>query len=588
MPSTPATPPAFGSTITAEGVQFRVWAPNAESVAVVGDFNGWDAEAHPMERAEDGTWSAAVAGAEAGQEYQYALTREGASFMRADPHARQMTNSVGNSVVYDPGAFDWEGDEAKCPPWNELVIYELHVGTFGESPPDRPATLYEAADRLEYLQMLGVNCVEVMPLAEFAGDLSWGYNPAHPFAVESAYGGPDGLKAFVKAAHARGIAVILDVVYNHFGPSDLALWQFDGWSENGKGGIYFYNDDRSSTPWGDTRPNYGRPEVRQYICDNAAMWLGEFHIDGLRLDMTPHIYRAQHNGQDIPEGWQTMQEVNAMVNERFPGRLTIAEDLHTNYAITAPIGNGGAGFGAQWDADFVHPVRAALITPTDEGRDLGAVVAALEHRYEDDAFSRVIYTESHDEVANGQARVAEEIYPGDADSWASKKRATLGAALVLTAPGIPMLFQGQALLEDGYFQDTDALDWSKAERHRGLVGLHRDLIALRRDFDGATSGLKGHQVGITYVDDAADVIAYHRFGEGGVGDSVFVVLNLSAHAHDALSVPLPHAGTWTLRFNSDWSGYDPEFGDHPAHDLSGETATVSIGPYTALIYAQTA
>jgi hypothetical protein len=163
------------------------------------------------------------------------------------------------------------GDDFKMPPHNELVIYELHIGTFRRTSPDKPGTFDDAIGGLDHLKRLGVNAVEVMPIAEFAGDLSWGYNPALPFAIGQAYGGADGFKRFVKAAHERGIAVILDVVYNHFGPSDLHLWQFDGWSENGLGGIYFYNDDRANTPWGQTRPDYGRPEVRQYIRDNAVM-----------------------------------------------------------------------------------------------------------------------------------------------------------------------------------------------------------------------------------------------------------------------------------------------------------------------------
>jgi 1,4-alpha-glucan branching enzyme len=131
---------------------------------------------------------------------------------------------------------------------NELVIYEMHVGTFHVKDEGRGGTFDTAIEKLPYLRELGINAVELMPVAEFSGDFSWGYNPAHPFAVESIYGGPDGLKRFIKAAHQHGIAVIVDVVYNHLGPSDLSLWQFDGWHENGKGGIYFYNDHRSHTP----------------------------------------------------------------------------------------------------------------------------------------------------------------------------------------------------------------------------------------------------------------------------------------------------------------------------------------------------
>ena len=137
------------------------------------------------------------------------------------------------------------------------MIYELHVGSF-TAPDGGLGTFASLTDKLDHLVELGVNAVELMPVMEFAGDRSWGYNPAHLFAVESSYGGPDALKRFVRTCHQRGIAVIIDVVYNHFGPSDLDLWQFDGWSENDKGGIYFYNDWRSSTPWGDARPDYGR------------------------------------------------------------------------------------------------------------------------------------------------------------------------------------------------------------------------------------------------------------------------------------------------------------------------------------------
>jgi len=192
-----------------------------------------------------------------------------------------VTNSVGHGIIYDHGAFDWEGDDFHLAGHHELVIYELHIGSF-YTRTDEVGTLELAMDKFDHLVRLGVNVVQVMPIAEFAGDYSWGYNPAHIFAVESAYGGPDAFKTFVKEAHRRGLAVVLDVVYNHFGPSDLDLWQFDGWSENDKGGIYFYNDARSVTPWGDTRPDYGREEVRRFIHDNAMMWLHDYHVDGLR------------------------------------------------------------------------------------------------------------------------------------------------------------------------------------------------------------------------------------------------------------------------------------------------------------------
>ncbi|MFG0251537.1 MAG: alpha-amylase family glycosyl hydrolase, partial [Phycisphaerales bacterium JB038] len=285
----------MGAILHAEGVAFRVWAPHAESVSVVGTFNDWNAEAHSMIREEHDTWYVDVLGAKAGDEYRFLLINGEQELSRIDPYAREVTNSVGNGIVYDPAAFDWEGDAFELPPNNELVIYELHTGTCHNQDPDgdRPGTFHDAIEKLGHLKKLGINCIEVMPSAEFAGDYSWGYNPAHPFAVEQSYGGPDALKEFVKAAHREGIAVLMDVVYNHFGPSDLDLWRFDGWGEGDQGGIYFYNDDRSSTPWGDTRPDYGREEVRRYIFDNAMMWLEEYHCDGLRYDMTLYIRRSE-------------------------------------------------------------------------------------------------------------------------------------------------------------------------------------------------------------------------------------------------------------------------------------------------------
>ena len=187
--------------------------------------------------------------------------------------------------------------------------------------------------KLSCLLVFGINVVEIMPLAEFPGAVSWGYNPAHIFALEGDYGGSNGFRSFVKACHEHGIGVIIDVVYNHLGPSDLDLWRFDGWSENEGGGIYFYNDWRAQTPWGATRPDYGRGEVRQYIRDNALMWLQEYHVDGLRWDATAYIHNVNGSGnqsEELPEGWALMQWVNDEVHKLYPNALTIAEDLRIN------------------------------------------------------------------------------------------------------------------------------------------------------------------------------------------------------------------------------------------------------------------
>ncbi|MEO7119279.1 MAG: alpha-amylase family glycosyl hydrolase [Candidatus Limnocylindrales bacterium] len=590
--------PGMGAIPFDGGVTMRVWAPHADAVAVTGSFSEWDASSHPLAPEDGGHWSLDIAGAKPGDEYRFIVRNGDRESSRIDPRARQLTNSVGNGVIYDPRAFDWGEGEFRTPDWNDLVIYELHVGTFTQGQHGRPGTLDGVRTRLPYLSQLGVGAIQLMPPFEFAGDRSWGYNPAYPFAVESTYGHPDDLKALVRAAHAAGIAVLLDVVYNHLGPSDLDLWQFDGWSENDKGGIYFYQDERSLTPWGDTRPDYGREEVRTYLHDNAMTWLEEFRVDGLRWDATAWISSIMGGGSSAPDriddGWELMAAINSEVAERFPGRLMIAEDLRHDRLITTVASEGGAAFGAQWDHRFVLSVRAALIEQNDEARDIEDVAAALQVEPAD-AFKRVVYTESHDEDANGHSRVPEEIWPGYADSWPSRKRATLGAALALTAPGIPMLFQGQELIEGSWFTDEDPLDWSKGHRHAGLLQLHRDLIRLRRNVDDTTRGLRGEHITVHHIGHDARVLAYHRCLDGGPRDDVIVLVNLSTNPLLDYRIGVPRGGVWRVRFNSDWAGYDPEFETVDSNDADavdeprdGMPASIGIGlgPYASLVLSQ--
>ncbi|MCE1175177.1 MAG: alpha amylase C-terminal domain-containing protein [Propionibacteriales bacterium] len=583
----------MGAIVVDDGVGFRVWAPHAETVAVTGNFVDWDAAGIPLASELGGYWYGFVPGAAAGQEYRFVLTNAGNRIERVDPYAAQVTNSVGNGVIYDHSAFEWDGDDFTPPTLNELVIYELHTGTFAATADGQVADLDELATRLSHVVALGANAIQLMPVAEFAGDVSWGYNPAHIFAVESAYGGPDALKRLVKAAHAAGLAVIQDVVYNHFGPSDLNLWQFDGWSENGKGGIYFFNDWRSATPWGDTRPDYGRGEVRQFIRDNALGWLENFHLDGLRYDMTPYMRSVDAGEMNIPEGWSLCHWINTEVRAKYPRKILVAEDLHSNPAVSDP-GPNGAAFHAQWDAQFVHPVREAVIAADDAYRSTNEVAEAISYSY-GDAFARVVYTESHDEVANGKARVPQEIDAGDPTGYYAQKRSTLGAGLVLTAPGIPMLFQGQEFLEGGWFRDTVALDWAQDENFHGIVRLYRDLIRLRLDRDGCSAGLTGGGINVFHNNDAANLLAFHRWRDHGVGDDVVVVANLSATERGGYRIGFPAAGQWRCIFNSDARVYSDAFGDHPSTDVVAEpsgydglpaSAEIAIAPYTMLIFTR--
>ena len=602
MKSSISNPRQMGAIPLGESTHFRVWAPFASGVSVVGEFNDWNGKTHPLTREDNGYWAAEVKGAKKGHQYQFEITNGEKRFRKNDAYAREIHPKTAMGVIYADD-YAWKTQGRALANWNELVMYELHVGTFVQGgSSDTPGRFEQVTARLPYLKNLGVNALEIMPPMAFPGERSWGYSLTNPFAVEASYGGPEAFKRMIDAAHAQGIAVVLDVVYNHFGPDDLDLWQYDGWSENNKGGIYFYNDQRSWTPWGENRPDYGRGEVRQYLRDNALFWLEEFHIDGLRVDATLFIRntRGDNNNPetDLPEGWSLLQWINEEVEKHFPGAITIAEDLQQNPWLTKPTSEGGAGYSSQWDTAFVHPVRSNVVKIDDADRSMEEIARAVKFRYNEDAIQRIIYSESHDEVANGKARVPQQIDPNDTGGYFAMKRSTLAAGLVLTTPGIPMLFEGQEFLENGWFRDDKALDWSKLQAFRGINRLYRDLIHLRRNLYGNTKGLLGPHVNVHHMNDNDKVIAFHRWLDGGVKDDVVVVASFSHRdIEQGYRIGLPCEGNWIVRFNSDWKGYSPEFHDvgnpdgivvaektpQDGCDFSG---AVSLPPYGLLILSQ--
>jgi 1,4-alpha-glucan branching enzyme len=586
----------MGAIVYEGGVAFRVWAPHAESLTVTGDFNLWNEGTHPLEHEGNGYWYIDIPGAKAGQEYKFLIYYQGERLYRVDPYARQVTNSVGNSVIYDPNSFDWHNDQHQLPPHNELVIYEMHIGSFTDGEGNKPGNFYDAIQKFDHLKQLGINAIQVMPIAEFPGDYSWGYNPANIFAVETIYGGPDGYKQFVREAHKAGFSVIQDVVYNHFGPSDLDLWRFDGWHEGDYGGIYFFNDDRAVTPWGATRPDYGRTEVRQFIRDNALMWLEEYHADGLRLDST--LFVRTKDGEEsnpIEDGSSLMADINAEIRARHSHVILIAEDLRNNELVTRDSDNGGMGFHAQWDANFVHPIRAMVEAISDEGRSMQLLKDLIDFTYDNDAFKRIIYSESHDEVANGKARVPQEVDPANPTSWFAQKRSTLAAGLVFTAPGIPMIFQGQEFLQGDWFQDNVPLDWDFNEDFHGITRLYRDLIRRRRNWNDQTRGLRGQFLNVFHLNQEDKMLAFQRWDQHGKGDDVIIVLNCANELKENYQIGFPAEGLWKLRFNSDASIYSDAFTNTNSADVEAHVGekdglyyngNINIGPYSVLIYSQ--
>ncbi len=596
--------PGMGSIPYDGGVAFRVWAPFASGVCVAGTFNNWSTTTNPLESEKNGYWSGDILGAKPGDRYRYVISGQFISGVqwRTDPYCKNVEDNIHGDGVIVTDNFVWSPDVFNMPGWNELVIYELHVASFNRSQ-QTPGDFSSIIARLDDLKNLGVNAIQLMPIFGFPGDFSLGYNPALPFDIESNYGSPKSFKEFVQTAHERGFALILDVVYNHFGPDDLdtSLWRFDGWNENGRGGIYFYNDDRRSFAYFPNRPDYGRGEVRQYIRDNALMWLEEYRLDGFRFDSTVNIRNIYGNNNDpsndIPEGWSLMQWINNEIDGRMPWKLTIAEDLQNNDYITKSTGAGGAGFDSQWGSLFYSALFDAVVPPSDSARNMDRLRDAIYQRFETDAFKRVIYSENHDEVAeiNRKVRLPEAIWRGNADSWFARKRSTLAAALVFTSPGIPMIFMGQEFLEWGSWRDTGSLDWSKKGRFNGIWDLYQALMRLRRNWFNNTRGLRGQNVNVHHVNNGDKMIAFHRWENGGPGDDVIVVANFADRSYDSYTIGFPRSGTWYVRFNSDWNGFSPDFGNKPGYDTTAGgpgihglpfSGNIGIGPYSVLILSQ--
>ncbi|MEO6761548.1 MAG: alpha-amylase family glycosyl hydrolase [Candidatus Saccharimonadales bacterium] len=569
---------------------FRVWAPFARSVDVIGTFNDW--QKTPLDSEADGYWCTKIEGVRAGQEYKFVIGTGKAELTKNDPRARQVTTSDGNSVVVD-NSFTWGDSDFMLLPRQQQVIYELHVGTFNRDDPSTVGNFAGVIDKLDYLTSLGITTIELMPVFSMMMDYGWGYAPDYLYAVESLYGGRAGLMELVNAAHQRGISVVLDVVYNHFGPDkDYDLWRFDGWHKDSGGGIYFYNDWRGHTPWGDTRPDYGRTEVRQFILDNVKLWLNEYHIDGLRIDSTGYMRNTEGNNDDpehdIPEAWSLLGDINKLAGRIKPDSLMIAEDFSGNDYITKPALDGGAGFDSQWEITFPGVLRDCLDATSDTDRNLNTVASSLTANYNNNAFQRVVYSDSHDSAANGSARLNEQISPGHPDSLYARKRSILAAAIVLTAPGIPMLLQGQEFMQGGSFNDWQELDWRQAERLPGIVLSYSHLIALRKNEYGNTAGLTGQSIAIKHLNNDDKVLAYHRYGNGGPGDDVMIIINFANKSFKDYLVDFPKTGLWRVRYCSDWKGYSPDFKDDITADVLVESSNglLNLAPYTAVILSQ--
>lgn len=610
--------PGMGAIPVSGGVSFRVWAPHATGVNVRGAFNSWGMTNPLNSEGASGLWSGVVAGARAGDAYKFFITNSApvapnsTTAWRRDPYSRQLVPYIANdsnSVVYDTSAFDWgTAANVSVPSLNKLIIYEMHIGSFN-APAGTPATFSQAAARLDNVAALGVNAIEVMPLHENPTSNGWGYDPTLLDAIKHGYGGPDAFKAFVKACHQRGIIVLVDIVYNHAGSTANDMWDFDLWEQGTGGGIWFFNDaNNRDTPWG-PRYNYTAPQVQDLLLGNIRMCLDEFRVDGFRFDATG-VMRKSSSGA-TPGAAALLQQITQTVHSEYPGKLCIAEDWDSDLLATAPPASGGLGFDTEWTGFF--GMIARLLSAPDAARDLDDLTDFLTETYNGGAFTRVIYSESHDTAAPENppysvfpfqgAYLPARINQVDPETNAvTLKLSMIGGVLTLTAPGVPMLLMGQELYETGVFDfpSPPAMAWAALEAaHPGIPQLYHDLIALRLNSGGATGGLLGSNIQVFHQNTGAHVVAYWRYDKGGPGDDVVVLLNLSATDFSGgYILGVPETGVWKVRFNSDLTTYDSRFGSAPgtigdlvavgiARDgLPAQLKAPKLPPYSALILSQ--
>lgn len=608
-----ADPPEIGPVIKGVGAgrttTFRVWAPDAHAVAIQGDFTGW--KKAPMQRdpANGQYWVATSARARDGDGYQFVIDDH---LVQRDPAARRVNAHENKGYVVDPTRFDWAKAMAaatparpglnaaparpvvwKTPDLRDMVMYELHLGTFVADIPGGKAPFLRAIRVLPYLRALGVNAIQLMPVNEFPGDRSWGYNPGDLFAIESSYGTPDEFRTFVAACHAQGIAVLLDIVHNHYGPDQLALWSF-GWNDGP--GPYFYADPTlANTEWG-PRPDFSKPGVREFIHASVRMFLEEYRLDGFRWDSVHNIrYTPENAGEANSDGDTLLRTVNAWMQERFPAAIRVAED-HA-------FDNGGVGFHAQWNSAFQADLSGFLAT-VDDQKDVTSFAALLSRLQS----SWIQFSECHDSAGdlNGHHRIAYHIDHVNPESLRARALSLMANAIVMTVPGTPMYLQGLEAHDTRDFSDQNPFPWGAARGPRkGLVQASADLARLRRNLDGHTPGLRGEEIAILQADPGAKVIAYSRrdsSGTGAAGASTLVIHNCGpAHLTNyAVRLPAPVAGKapaiWYCHFTSANPGYDAEFkaigprvGD--GFHLSSATQNalaLDLGPWSTVILSPAA
>lgn len=576
------------------GTRFAVWAPNAQAVEVISDFNWWTGDRMRL-IPRSGVWGTFVEGVDEGTLYKFRIQDQwGTWHEKVDPMARYSEQAPQNASIVTETHYEWNDDEwiarreASRAHAEPMSVYEVHLGGWRHGLSYR-----ELADQLvSYVTWQGYTHVEFMPLAEHPFAPSWGYQVTGYFSPSSRYGSPDDLRYLIDKLHQAGIGVIMDWVPGHFPKDDWALGRFDGTA------LYEHADPRQGEhkDWGTYIFNYGRNEVKSFLVSSALYWISEFHADGLRVDAVAsmlYLDYSREEGQWVPnkyggrenlEAIDFLRYVNSHLYSRHPGILMIAEESTSFPGVTKPVDDGGLGFGFKWNMGWMNDsLRYLELNPFHRQYHHGEMTFAMVYQYSENFILPI----SHDEVVHGKGSMITKI-PGD--DWQQFASLRAFYSYMWSFPGKQLVFMGQEFGQRHEFDESVSLEWFVADLwgHGGLKRLFRDLNKIYKE-NPALWQLDSDPRGFEWInaDDAGNNL-FSWLRRSDDGSTIACFTNFSPNPQTDYRIDLPMEGVWTEILNTDSLEYDGtgEFGNLgqivaaplPAPDRLRAVATVCVPP----------